>query len=488
MRQRLLVLALAAGAGLCLAASVVPPLGWWPLAVVGVMLWDRLLADRGAWSRFRRSWLVGAFWLFPSMLWMYWLTAPGYLIASAVFAAYFGVAAMAVPGAAPARWLALPAAITLADAARSAFPFEGVPLSTVAMSQAGGPLAPTVRFGSALFLALLVGVCGVGLSAALDRRWRAAGAAGAFLVASLLFAVVAPRGHVVDQLEVAVVQGGGPQGTRASETNPREVVERHLDASEEVEPPVDLVLWPENVVNVEGTLEQNPEYEELAALARDLDTTLVPGIVEGVNTTDFLNASIAFGPDGTEVARYDKVRRVPFGEWVPLRSFLEQFDSGLPRRDAVAGDGPAVLETPAGTFGVVISWEVFFADRAADGIANGGEVLLNPTNGASYTLTQVQSQQIASSRLRALETDRWVLQAAPTGYSAVIRPDGTIVARSEISERWVTQTTVERRRGLTLAVRFGPWPTLMVSIGMLAAAWVVDRRRVRPEEGPPTGS
>ena len=68
----------------------------------------------------------------------------------------------------------------------------------------------------------------------------------------------------------------------------------------------------------------------------------------------------------------------------PLRSLLEKIagDSGLPARDAIPGDGHGVIHTPAGDFGVVISWETFFDGRARDAIGNGGQILMNPTNGA----------------------------------------------------------------------------------------------------------
>ena len=99
--------------------------------------------------------------------------------------------------------------------------------------------------------------------------------------------------------------------------------------------------------------------------------------------------------------------------------------------------------------GIAISWEIFFEDRARSAISGGGEILLNPTNGSSYWLTILQSQQVASSRLRAMETGRWVLQAAPTGFSAIIDPNGDIVERSSISETRVLHATVDRRGGNT---------------------------------------
>jgi apolipoprotein N-acyltransferase len=183
-----------------------------------------------------------------------------------------------------------------------------------------------------------------------------------------------------------------------------------------------------------------------------------------------VNYTVAITPDGRVVDRYDKVRTVPFGEFVPLRGLIEAFSSEIPPREVRPGRDPAVLVTPAGVFGVSISWEIFFDHRARDAIGNGGEVLLNPTNGSSYWLTIVQSQQIAASRLRAIETDRWVLQVAPTGFSAVITSDGDVLDRTGISERRVIQAEVPLRQGLTLAVRWGAWPALLLSVALLAVA------------------
>ena len=171
----------------------------------------------------------------------------------------------------------------------------------------------------------------------------------------------------------------------------------------------------------------------------------------------------------------------------------------LPGRDALAGDAPAIVTTPAGKFGVVISWEVFFSTRGRDAIGHGGYVLLNPTNGSSYWLTQVQSQQVASSRLRALENDRWVLQAAPTGFSAIVAPDGRVVARTGVSEQRVLQDTITRRQGETLATRVGDLPVLLVALALMLAAHLLDRRSRRagangaaaqnaPGAAPPAGS
>ena len=204
------------------------------------------------------------------------------------------------------------------------------------------------------------------------------------------------------------------------------------------------------------------------------------GVTEdSLEDASFLNASVVINPDGTTGARYDKVHRVPFGEYVPLRGLVERMappGSGLPDRDAVAGTGSGRLPTPEGDVGVVISFEDFFAGRARDAIGDGGEILLNPTNGASYWLDQVQTQQVASSRLRAVETGRWHAQAAPTGFSSVITPEGVLLERTGDSEQRVLQWEVQRRAGQTISTMVGPWPVLALAVLGVVAGWVLSRR------------
>jgi apolipoprotein N-acyltransferase len=480
-RRDLLVAGRCVLAGLCIAASI-PPWGWWPLAFVGVALLDRLIAGHGWRRRARRTWLVAAAWLVPGMIWMWDFTAPGFLLAVAIFAGYFAVAAALCPPG-RARWIALPALLTLAEMARWRFPFGGEPLATLAMSQAAAPLGQTARLlGSYLVVALVV-LGGVALSAAWERRWAVSGGILAGLVVVCGVAAVAPRGHDVGHLRVAVVQGGGPQHTRAADTDDWVVFQREVKATESIHQPVDLVLWPEDVVGLEGTLAQNPKYtDEIRRLARQLHTTMVVGVTEGISETRFRNASVVFNPDGTIGDRYDKVRRVPFGEYVPFRSLIEKLagpNSGLPERDAISGTKPAILHTRVGTFGVSISWEIFFADRARDAISHGGSILLNPTNGSSYWLDVLQSQQLASSRLRSIETGRWTLQAAPTGFSAIVTPEGRITQRTGTSERRVLIQQVAQREGQTWSTEVGPWPVLLVSLAAVVAGWWWERRARR---------
>jgi len=463
-------------AGLLIAASV-PPWGWWPLAFLGIAMWDRLLSNTKPRARFFRSTVFAIAWFAPSMLWMVDLTAVGYPIAVIIFGLYVGVAGLAVPGRSSrswVRWLALPAAFTLAEAARCTFPFGGVPLATTAMGQADAPLGQLARVVCAVGVTFAVAVVGIGLSALWERKHLLGALTIGGVVALWLLSLVAPSGHDIRVLNAAVVQGGGEQGTRATETDAQEVFDRHLEATRLVTTPVDLVVWPENVIAVEGPLTTNAESEQLSSLAVSLQATLVVGATEGINERAFANASIVYLPDGSVGERYDKVRRVPFGEYVPLRGLIEQIageNAGLPLRDAVAGTEPALVSTPAGDLAIAISWEIFFTNRAREGVLDGGQLLVNPTNGSSYWLTEVQTQQVASSQLRAIETGRWVLQAAPTGFSAIVDPTGDVLQRTSISQQAVLQQDVALRSGDTIATRIGPMPVVFISLAVLILSW-----------------
>jgi apolipoprotein N-acyltransferase len=245
---------------------------------------------------------------------------------------------------------------------------------------------------------------------------------------------------------------------------------------------VDLVVWPEDVIDVPGRYSRDPWARVVAALARGLDAPMVVGVVEDDTPTTFANAAVLVDRHGRTVQRYDKVHRVPFGEYVPLRSLLDPLArDALPERDLRVRSGPGLLDVPGrvGPVAVAISWEVFFPDRVRSGVEDGGRLVLNPTNGSSFTGTIVQTQQVASSRLRAIESGRWVLQVAPTGFTAVVDDHGRVRARTGVSETKVLQRTVRLREGLTIYTRAGNAPALALAALLLlwGALWSRRLRR-----------
>lgn len=480
-------------AGLLVAFSL-PPWGWWPLTYVGVALFATINPTSNR-ARFMFGTLFALAWLAPGMAWMWFLTAPGYVIAALLFSALHGIAAMitgAVTDQHKHRAVVGPLAHTLAEALRFSFPFGGVPLATLAISHAASPIAPIVRIGGPLLLTYIVLQIGFLLARLRDTKTpkRSVHAALIAVVVVVLPIVgsIAPHGNDIGRsLTIAAVQGGGPQGTLAINTNSRDVVVRHLDATQEIADgsaatgnQLDLVIWPENVIDV-SSFSSSTERTEVAAQAARLNAPFLVGITEDLDNKFFTNAQVVVNTDGSLGDRYDKVRRVPFGEFVPMRGLLQAVGAPVDRipRDAKAGNDTAILRAADTTIAVVISWEVFFAGRANEGIEQGATLLVNPTNGSSYTGTILQTQQIASSRLRALETGRWLVQVSPTGFSAFVSPSGQVFDRTGVSEQRVITREVQLRSGRTIYSYLGDTPFILIMITSLIALVIAGRRTTR---------
>jgi apolipoprotein N-acyltransferase len=257
------------------------------------------------------------------------------------------------------------------------------------------------------------------------------------------------------------VQGGGPQGTHAIYTNDNEVFNRHLTLTQTLvfDAKRTAVVWPENVIDMDGTQKfvGSFEHSQLKKEARRLRVPIVVGITEDIGPTGFTNAVVVVEPDGMTTERYDKVRRVPFGEYMPGRQVFSAMgiSSALLPRDATAGASRARVTVAGTQVATPISWEVFFGGRVNEGVSDGAGYIINPTNGSSYTWTILQSQQVASSRLRAREQGRWVVQISPTGFSAFVSPSGTVLQRTKVSEEAVIEHTFPVRTGRTPYSRLG---------------------------------
>jgi apolipoprotein N-acyltransferase len=479
-----------------LVAISMPPWGFWPLAFVGVIAFEVGLDDDL--SRRRRALFGGAFalpWMLIALAWMWFLTAPGYVVVAALFAGLHAAAAAIAPSG-PWRTIGRPVAHTLAEVIRMLVPFGGVPLATLGISQAGGPFLGVARVGGVILLTWVVFQIGFALAAAapaipaIAARRRSTPIArpqGLFALAGVVVVVVlaaiAPEGSDRDvaPITIAAVQGGGRQGTSALDVPSSSVTRAHLEATSTIEPSddLDLVIWPENGIDVDDRpFTESPEFGAIAVQAARLGVPIAVGITidseYSAHPVDdsFVNAQVVVSPEADVVSVYEKVRIVPFGEYVPLRGALEALGAPLDQipSDATRGRDPAVITTPDGTrLGVLVSWEVFFGDRGR--AAADSDVLINPTNGASYTGTILQTQQIASSRLRAAETGRWLVQVSPTGFSAFVSPDGDVFQRTDVSEQRVITMEVPLREGTTWYTAAGDWPWILLVSALLALAW-----------------
>ena len=351
---------LAVVGGLLLALSLPPwpvSTGAWPLALVGAACLFAAADGRRWFGRLGVGLAAGFAFYLPALWWIREFSVPGLIAVVALEALILALALTLVPASGLVRIVAFPSALVVAEAVRGAFPFGGLPLAGIDLGQAGGPLAPAARLGGRLLIVGVVGLAGAGLATLVVGAIRAprgsrvppvvGGLAGIGLAVVLAAAGwVAPAGQESGRLETAAVQGGGLRGLRAVDSDPGRVFDAQLRASAVIRNGMGLVLWPEDVVDVDGALAGSVQEEALSSLAQKLQTTLVAGIVEDVGTDRFLNAAVAWGPDGNIVARYDKVHRVPFGEYVPARGFFDGLAdlSDVPR-DAIPGRGAGVLNT-----------------------------------------------------------------------------------------------------------------------------------------------
>ncbi len=481
-------------------ALAFPPFGLWWLTVPAVATLTLLPLG----LRLRAAALVGTvagLTFFGLLLrWMLVIGPDAWVLLSLLEALSFGLLAVGtvlvrrLPG-----WPVYVAALWVAvEGLRGVVPFGGFPWGRLAFAQADAPFKGYAALGGMPLLTFAVALSGALVAAAVARRDNRMGA-GALVAASLVVALAAllvplpTDGHPVD---AAVVQGNVPQtgldafGQRAA------VLDNHVDATRELagqvaagaRPQPELVVWPENSTDIDPYADAGAA----AAIQGAVDAIAAPTLVGAVVTnpadpTTVLNLGIVWGPTGTSTAgpgeTYAKRHPVPFGEYVPFRALLTRFVTRLDRipRDFAAGDKPGLLQLGPVRVGDVICFEVAYDPVVQDVAAGEPGLLVVQTNNATYGRTGQPDQQLAISRLRAVQTGRTVLVAATSGLSAVIAADGHVVAGSHEFERWIYDGPVTVRTGTTPATRLGAWPELILGtlgIGAVAVA-IVRRRRER---------
>lgn len=473
-RARLLRDGLAVVLG-ALTVAALPPWGLWPLGPIGFGLWLRF-CNRGA-ERWRDRFEAAlAFWGGAYVLGLFWmteLTVPGWIAAVPTEALIMALPASLIAPSGWRRALGAPAALVVGEAIRWRVPFGGVVMSNLALGQTDGPWLGVAALSGPLGIVALVGVGAVVVERLCSRQWRAVSWPALAALAVPVVALAVPATTVDASITAAVVQAGGELGTNV-DTPQRSVRLRHFDTTADWRGSADLMVWSESSTSSDGPLESSERLAELESLASWRDMVLIANFYErAVDAERFRNATVAIGPQDGLTDRYDKAHLVPFGEYVPLRGVVEPFaDLSLISREAIAGQGPGVLDTPLGDIAVATSYEVYYSNLVRDGVRAGGRIVANPTLASSYRTSVVPAQSLASARLRAVESGRWVLQASTTGYSATVSPDGAVTKRSELRESVVLAERVELRSGLTPAMALGSWPIILLAVAVFGERWV----------------
>jgi apolipoprotein N-acyltransferase len=437
-------------------------------------------------------------------------------VAEAVNVALLG-AATALTSRLP-LWPLWAACLWVADEAlRGRFPFGGFPWGRLGLSQTSGPLTSLAAYGGVPLVSFAVALAGTLLAAAalrLRRAWRsarddvpagqrAAALRSAGVAVAAVLAVPLAGGLAWLPLagssltsggpvrNVAVVQGNVPRAGLDFNAQRRAVLDNHVRETLQLAGDVrsgaaarpDLVIWPENSSDIDPYLNTDAAAQIDRAAQAISAPILVGAVVDGPG--QFIsNTAIVWDPVSGPGQTYVKRHPVPFAEYIPYRGFFRFFSDkvDLVRRDFHAGTRPGVLPIGGARVGDVICFEVVDDGLVRDVVHGGAGMLVVQTNNATFGFTDESAQQLAMSRLRAVEHGRTVVIAATSGISAVIAPDGSVVRSTQLFTPDAFVQAIAQRRSTTVADRVGAapeWALTAVGAGAVAAACASGLRRRR---------
>ncbi|MEC3956237.1 apolipoprotein N-acyltransferase [Nocardia sp. CDC153] len=515
-----------------------PPRTLWFLAPVGIAVLT--LAVRGT-SRARGGFGVGfvggmAFFL-PLLPWTGIYVGPvpwiALSVACSVYVGLFGLLTRWVatlPG-----WPVWVAAVwSLTEWGRASFPFGGFPWGKLAFGQADGWYLPFAMIGGAPLVSFAVALTGTGLAALILRTLRRLRGVGAdssevaavtsnsprwgasrltswnrIVAAAMLVAIVPVTGVILRTalpgpedgnrpITVAAIQGSVPRLGLDFNAQRRAVLDNHVKRTEELARDIaagrakqpDVVIWPENSSDIDP-LRNADAAQEISQASKDVKAPILVGAVLVNDDRTTTNSVIVWNGDAGPGERHDKKIIQPFGEYLPFRDFFRHFSEYADRAGYfVPGHGNGVVHVqPAGggapvTIGVATCYEVAFDRAFEQSVRAGAQLLTVPSNNATFGRSEMTYQQLAMSRVRAVEHGRAVVVSVTTGVSAMITADGTIQQQTPQFEPAALVATLPLRDNTTLATRLGPAPEVGLCILAAAAtvAGITRRRNTHPVE------
>ncbi|MFB7723729.1 apolipoprotein N-acyltransferase [Nocardia sp. NPDC056100] len=513
-------------AGLLLFASF-PPRTLWFLAPVGIAI--LILTVRGNGrprGGFGYGFLAGMAFFLPLLPWTGIYVGPvpwiGLSTALSVYVGLFGMLVRVV-GRLPGWPLWVATVWSLTEWGRSSFPFGGFPWGRLAFGQADGWYLPYAMLGGAPLVSFAVALTGAGLAAAAvwgiafarstdtprarpnrprSGRWRLI-SWNRIVAAAMLVAIVPLTGVILRTalprpedgnrpITVAAIQGSVPRLGLDFNSQRRAVLDNHVKRTEELAKAVaagqaaqpDVVIWPENSSDIDP-LRNSDAYAEITQASRDIKAPILVGAVLVNDDRTTTNSVIVWTADGGPGERHDKKIIQPFGEYLPYRSFFRHFSEYADRAGYFVpgnGDGVVHVQPASGgapvAIGVATCYEVAFDRAFEDAVRAGAQILTVPSNNATFGKSEMTYQQLAMSRIRAVEHGRAVVVSVTTGVSAMITADGTIQQQTEQFVPAALVATLPLRTNTTLASRIGPAPERILCIlAAVATVAAVTRRR-----------
>jgi apolipoprotein N-acyltransferase len=467
-----------------------PPRSLWWLAPIAFALFAVTIRHQRARAGFGYGFLFAMGFVMPVLYWLQNFLGEGFGPApwvglSVTISLMIAVPAMgmAVVSKLPGGpvWMAM--LFIAGEAFRSRYPFGGFPWARTGFGQPEGWFLPLATIGGAPLLGFAVILTGCAIAELVYRRRIAPALMAVLPVAVGLAAMPLVNTDAQDgTLTVAVVQGNAPEGLGAL-TQGTEMRRNHIERAEQLAqdiragrvPRPDVVIMPETFTSLGPDPAADHEINQMVA---DLGVpTFVGARIERADGSD-QNTIVNWDPRTGPGQEYAKSKLVPFGEFVPVRPiarFFTPFVDG--QTDMKPGIEPPVLTAGGTKLGVAICFEVAYDDVLSEAARQGAEVLTVPTNNNWYGRTEMSYQQLAMSRVRAVETGRAVVVSATTGVSAIVQPDGTVTRQTELYTADTLVATVAKRTTVTLATRIGAWPEgVMVAGGLAALLWAIGLR------------
>jgi apolipoprotein N-acyltransferase len=278
-----------------------------------------------------------------------------------------------------------------------------------------------------------------------------------------------------------VIQGNVPRAGLDFNAQRRAVLDNHvqqtIDLAEDVaagrQAQPDVVIWPENSSDIDPYRNADAG-RQIDRAAEAIGAPILVGAVVVGPGRFISNTAIVWDPDDGPGDTYVKRHPVPFGEYVPARDLVRFFSKDVDRvTDQHAGDEVGVLDIGGARVGDLICFEVVYDGLVHDVVDDGAGMLVVQTNNATFGYTDESEQQLAMSRLRAVETGRTVAVAATSGISAVVAPDGTVARSSSLFTPAVFVEEIAQRDSVTVAQRLGAapeWVLTALGVGAVLAA------------------
>jgi apolipoprotein N-acyltransferase len=319
--------------------------------------------------------------------------------------------------------------------------------------------------------------------------WFSFSTATALVAATLFYgswriAAVEQQRQAAPDLDVGLVQANVLIEERRSRIQQEDIWRRYRRLSDEaVHRGAQLILWPESAVHFAYRPEAGAYSSSgfLRKFVRSLDRPLLFGswAVEQGNPR---NRAYLLGPDGSLAGRYDKVKLLAFGEYMPFSDWIPQL-KGLVKGvgDFRPGEKIEPLCWENNCFGVLICFEAILKPISREFVDKGAEFLVNITNDAWFGDTSCPEQHLMLSAFRAVENRTWLVRVANTGISAFVDPVGRILHRTAVFEQAVRVCRIDRMKGSSFYGKWGDWLPLscLALLGLLGVGRLVQRARGR---------